>query len=101
MLLRWICMKFSPIQKRILDLLADGLPHPRKDVWECLQDQLAPRTSVAPHIFFIRAKLRQLGQDIITETTGKAIFYRHVRFLNGHSPVGPDQSQLPPLPRRE
>ena len=86
-------MKFSPIQKRILDLLADGSPNSRKEVWECLQDSEAGLKAIAPHIMFIRAKLRLLTQDIVCEVRGRAIFYRHVRFLNGLSPVGPEQEK--------
>lgn len=71
-------LKFTPTEQRILDLLEDGLPHSRKDVIACLNDEMATRLNLNPHLTHLRNKLRPLGQTIICELVKKAIFYRRV-----------------------
>lgn len=85
-------MHFTPIQTRMLRVLADGLPHRRKELWQCLQDELAPMSLINQHIMLMRAKLRMIQQDIVCELNGRTILYRHVQHLNGASPI----NQSPP-----
>lgn len=53
--------ELSPIQKRIYCLLADGKPHPREEIWQCLQDEFAPIQYIYPHITFLRQRLERKG----------------------------------------
>ena len=73
---------FTPIEKKILEKLSDGLPHKWWQVIKCLDDELATRYALSMHLARIRKKLRPLGEDIICETNGWSIFYRHVRLIS-------------------
>ena len=73
---------FTPTERRILSLLSDGLPHKRKEVHGCLDDDLAAMAAIRWHIMNLRTKLRRSGQDIVCELVGRTINYRQVRLLN-------------------
>ena len=74
--------EFTPIQRRMLEVLSDGLPHHPDDLWKCLQDELAPKVNIKVHIKALRYKLRLRGQDIVCETIHRRGHYRHVRLLH-------------------
>ncbi len=72
----------SPIQRRILELLSDGLPHERYEVLECLGDSEASLNALRRHIRKCRDALERYGHTVICELRdGRRIFYRHVRLL--------------------
>jgi hypothetical protein len=77
--------KFTPTQRRIIALLADGLPHTRREVFGCLDDDLAQLSAIKRHLSVIRTMLRPVGQDIICELHRRSICYRHVRLLTDPS----------------
>ena len=72
---------FTPVQQRMLNVLADGLQHTPKELHTCLEDELGPLTNIQIHISNIRSKLRPIGQDIAMEKSMLGTFYRHVRLL--------------------
>lgn len=73
--------KFTPTERRILDLLADGQLHNRKEVHACLDDDLANPTAIKFHISNMRKKLNPSGYDIFcAERNGGA--YRLVQMLS-------------------
>jgi hypothetical protein len=72
---------FTATERRILDLLGDGLHHPRADVKDCLNDELASYGNLVNHISAIRKRLRPRGQDIICERFNCKYGYRWVRLL--------------------
>lgn len=72
---------FTPTERRILALLADGRPHPRRAIHRLLPDDLGPLSNVQPHISNLRAKLRDRGETIVCELARGYIAYRHVRLL--------------------
>ena len=81
---------FTPTQQRLLKLLSDGMPHTRKELVKCLDDELTSLDTVNVHISYLRRKLRPIGQDIICEMgSSYKLGYRHVRLLrspvDGHS----------------
>lgn len=73
---------FTPTERRMLAMLADGLPHRKKELHLCLGDELSDFSTVRVHIHNIRKKLRRYGQDIVCELSSRRIFYRHVRSLH-------------------
>jgi len=83
-------MHYTPIEQRIIDLLSDGLPHDRYDLLECLRDKQASLNSLAAAIMRLRPKVRELGQEIVTELFRGSIAYRHVLLLSGINPRGSD-----------
>ena len=73
--------KFTPTHQAMLDVLADGRPHLRKELHACLPDELGPPTNIHAHLTAIRKMLRPKGQDIICTLVNGRICYRHVRLL--------------------
>jgi hypothetical protein len=72
---------FTKVEKRILDVLSDGLPHRKEELHPCLSDELGPVTNAQRHISSIRKKIRPKGEDIVCELVARRINYRHVRLL--------------------
>ena len=66
----------TPTQIRMLEALADGLDHPRKDLEACLPDSLGTR--IDNHLVQIRKLLRPQGQDIACVVNCRRAFYRWV-----------------------
>ncbi len=73
----------SNIQKEMLKVLSDGLPHKKIELHACLADDLGSMKNIHAHITFIRKHLREKGQDIICEFFKRKIHYRHVKLLRG------------------
>lgn len=72
----------SPIQRKMLEVLSDGMPHTREELHACLWDEQGALSNIKAHITAIRAKLRPIGEDILCEVGYKLQFrYRHVRLL--------------------
>lgn len=80
-------MHYTPTEQRIIDLLSDGLPHERDEVVERIlpnvKEPQKHRHTIAAHIFYIRIKIRAMGEDIITELRKGGIHYRRVMLLPG------------------
>lgn len=74
--------EFTPTEKRILAVLADGEPHLRNEVFACLQDPLAKPKSIHNHLCTLRIKLRYRGQEILCQLIGRSLYYRQVRTLH-------------------
>lgn len=77
-------LPFTPTQKKMLLVLADGLPHPISELQECLYDEKGCSHNVNAHLTAIRKILRLKGEDIICQHINRSHRYRHVRLL--HSP---------------
>ena len=73
--------QFTPTQQRIVDLLSDGLPHTKRELFECLVDELGSINNIWPHLTAIRKKLRPRGHDILCEIYNRKCHYRHVVLL--------------------
>ncbi len=71
----------NPTKQRILEMLADGLPHTKAELMTCFEDDMAPVSSLFTHISSLRKDLRPIGQDIICEYIRRRTHYRHVRLL--------------------
>jgi DNA-binding response OmpR family regulator len=71
---------FTDTERKILGILADGLPHTRPELHACLPDELSSLTTIQFHISRIRKKLRPFGQDIVCELNN-GIKYRRVQLL--------------------
>ena len=72
---------YTPTQRKILDVLADGQHHTREEVHACLPDELGALSNIQRHICAIRKPLNSRGYDIICENRG-GMRYRLVRILN-------------------
>jgi hypothetical protein len=72
---------YTPIQKRMLAKLADGLPHKDIELHSCLNDTLAPISNIRAHLTLIRKHLRAVGQDIVSIRENGQVYYQHVRIV--------------------
>lgn len=71
---------FSTIEKKLITLLADGLPHTKKEIAEHLGNITLKTVPVV--VSNVRKKLHNKNEEIICELKGYSISYRHVRLLN-------------------
>lgn len=74
--------KFTPTEKKILELLMDGQGHTKREIFDkCIPDELARLSAVNNHLLNLRKKLAPGGQGIQNEQlNGKSVF-RLVRFM--------------------
>ncbi len=72
---------FTPTQQAMLDILADGLPHTRRELHACLPDELGALSNIQIHLSKMRKTLRQDGEDIICCLVNRSICYRYVRLI--------------------
>ncbi len=72
---------YTPTERRLLALLADGRPHSRAELHACLDDDLAAPRAIQFHVSRLRGKLRPAKQTVVCEIHRGAPHYRHVRLL--------------------
>ena len=72
---------FPPTQQRMYDVLSDGFPHSVDELWECLNDELAPRKNISPHVTGLRSALRPMGYGVHCDESSRPPTYALVRFL--------------------
>lgn len=68
----------SGVQAKMLALLADGLPHSRKELHACLVDELGAIENIRPHITHLRKLVRTLDMDILCVFVKRRTAYRLV-----------------------
>ncbi len=74
---------WTPIQRRMLDVLSDGKWHTRHELFACLVDDLAGPTAVPAHVSMIRKKLDNQVEGIATMQLSGETYYQHVRKVAG------------------
>lgn len=75
-------MQYTPTQRRLLDMLSDGKPHRREELYGCIDDELADVAKcLRVHLTHLRKKLRKLSQDVLCELHRGKPHYRHVMLL--------------------
>ena len=74
---------FTPLERRMLDLLSDGLPHLRSELHACCEDELSrPASAVGQRLSKIRKKIRPVGEDIICRLYHGKLHYQHIKVLS-------------------
>lgn len=68
----------TPTQKKMLEVLADGLPHADLELHACLPDDLGAMSNIRAHLAALRKALRPKGQDVSCERLGGRTYYKHV-----------------------
>jgi len=74
-------LKFSPLESNILKLLDDGERHKRSEVLACLNPESSNTNNLGKIIFFLRKKLRTIGDYISCEIYLGGIYYRRVKLF--------------------
>ena len=74
-------MKFTPTEKKMLKLLADGLPHTRRELHAILYDDQGALSNIQVHLSRIRRKIKHTGKGIICELSSRRICYRLVHLV--------------------
>lgn len=73
-------IELSKTEQRLFDLLADGQPHPRKDMIRAVDpDSLVEWKTVHVHVSNIRVKIKAAGLDILARDLGLTTKYQLVR----------------------
>jgi hypothetical protein len=75
--------RWTPTQQRIIDLLSDGMPHDRYEIFGCLDDNLSKLSAIWFHMSSIRRVVRPRGEDILCVLFDRKIHYQHVKLLCG------------------
>ncbi len=57
-------MTFTPTEQRFYTLLSDGLPHPTRELFALLDDELAGPVAVKMRVSAMRAKLKLRGEGV-------------------------------------
>ena len=70
---------WTPTQRRMLEVLSDGLPHTKEELHACCGPSCVK--NVRMHLSILRKKLRHKGQDIVCRFDKRVIKYQHVRLL--------------------
>ena len=73
---------YTPTERRIMEVLSDGMYHTREELHECLNDDLCVLSRIQMHVSNIRKKLNRIGQDIICGLHRGKPHYRLVRMLH-------------------
>ncbi len=73
----------GPIQRKMLAILADGMPHRKQELFACLSvsDDQIPWSNIRRHMTPLRKHLRPKGHDIICMLIDGSWQYRLVRLL--------------------
>lgn len=74
-------VSFTPTERRILEVLADGHAHPREQLLTCLLDDQARPSMLQRHISNLRQKLSAKQETIICELRAGTIHYRRIRHI--------------------
>jgi LmbE family N-acetylglucosaminyl deacetylase len=75
-------VKLTPTQRKMLDLLSDGMPHTRESLHACLWDECGPLSNIQMHISALRKIVRQDGEDIVCVIFDQEPHYRHMRMID-------------------
>ena len=73
--------RFTPTQRAILNVLADGQPHTREELHACLPDELGAVSNIKRHLSAMRKVLRLRDEDILCQYYNHAYQYRHIKLL--------------------
>lgn len=85
--------RWTPTQQRMIDLLSDGMPHDRKELHRCLDDELAQLSAIQFHLSMIRRVLRPRGEDILCVLFDRKIHYQHIRLLIWEPATSPQNEE--------
>ena len=78
-------LKLTPTEHRIYEALADGEPHKTAELLP-LVDELADPSALYKHMYRLRLKLKQEGEDVIAQKLANQAFgYRRIRHLCSES----------------
>lgn len=59
--------QLTPTERRIFELLSDGRPHRKQELFACMDDELAEWTAVKRRLTCLRKKIRDDGLEIICQ----------------------------------
>jgi hypothetical protein len=86
---------FTPTETILMNILADGMPHSRKDLIAALPNDQSDFTNLSTHLSNIRKKLAPYGRLVICEIYNRTVHYRQVRHINcGDHPRFPSNQEV-------
>lgn len=73
--------RFTPTQQKIIDILADGMPHLPLELMACMPDEIPSFSGLGMHISNMRKVLRPKGMYVLCELHKRKVHYRLVRLV--------------------
>lgn len=73
--------RLTTIERKMYNILVDGDLHSRKELHDCLYEDMSPLQNIKAHVCNLRKKLEARGLEIICRKTTHGYYYRMVRFL--------------------
>jgi len=74
---------YTRTEKRLMDVLSDGMPHHKEELWACIDDELSGENTLRVHMTNLRNKLRPAGMDVLLDRCGNCAYrYRLVRLIS-------------------
>lgn len=75
-------LRLSKTQRKMLDILADGLPKSKPELRKCLYDTDGDAVNIRAHIYAIRRIVRQYGLDVLCEIFDCRTHYRLIKYVD-------------------
>jgi hypothetical protein len=74
--------RFTPTELRLLAVLSDGQGHTKRELLDCLDEDMPSAKLLAVHLFRVRRKLKTMAQSIVcVRGFANTLLYQHVRLL--------------------
>jgi hypothetical protein len=58
-------LELTPTERRLMDVLKDGLPHGKAELRACLNDELACEAALHMAVHNLRRKLVEVGKNVV------------------------------------
>lgn len=71
----------TPTQRKLAEILSDGLAHSREELMVAIDDELSGLQNLRQHLHNLRKKLLLRGETIIAEQIQFKYYWRWVRLL--------------------
>lgn len=73
--------QYTPTERRILDALADGMPHAQTALVSILNDDMTDRNTLHQHLYNLRKKMEEVGMGVQCVRVKGQAHYRLTRLV--------------------
>lgn len=71
--------------QRMVDVLCDGMPHAKEELYACMADTFDPRAqTLAQYVYLINKKVKREGLVVVFVSRGRGGNYQMFRRLNSN-----------------
>lgn len=69
------------VLEKMLQILSDGKPHPRSELFDCMEDALGETSTIRVHLCRLRKQLEPKHETISRIQFNGQVYYQHVRLM--------------------